>query len=561
MTRLLPPLLLLSLVPAPAGAQYDSRLSNLEKRAADVFNVKTCGARGNGVADDYAAILRCVAKVNAAGGGTLVFPHGTYKIARYRIDAPAADANGVTDFIFTGVRGLVIEGNGSKLDMNGAYIRTDDGGGISYRNTVGIRFVSSSDVTVRDLEIDGNNQDTTKVAAAEGEDYGLYVIGSERLMFDRVWSHHYPTDGINIRDSGGTSPVTISKHITILNSRFDFNGRQGMSIVGARWVTVINSHFRDTGRSSYGYHSPAAGVDIEPTTWPGALTASGGGTKDADDYSGDITFVGCHFENNQGSEMVATYARRFSIPGPLLYPVTFLGCHFVGVVGGGSRVMPEGAIVTFRDSKFTNVQLMPAFGQPETQNERTLIENCDFSNADPAQSVIRWIKVDGELIVRDSRFRLTSTTTVSANRWYAQATGTARFEFSGNYVFTDAREHTGTGRVTYNVGTTNGELSDNTWETDLVTAGAFWQIGASQVRRDRWKSPGHYSATTSVSTATHYSGGAGVLSTAAAAADTATFTATPGALGTAATLADLNTLRAAVNTLKANLRTSNALTP
>jgi hypothetical protein len=46
-----------------------------------VFNVKDYGAVGNGVADDYAAILAAMTAAGSAGGGVVYFPPGTYKRA------------------------------------------------------------------------------------------------------------------------------------------------------------------------------------------------------------------------------------------------------------------------------------------------------------------------------------------------------------------------------------------------------------------------------------------------------------------------------------------------
>jgi len=47
--------------------------------AAQVFNVKDFGAKGNGSANDSGAINDAVTAANKAGGGTVEFPSGTYK--------------------------------------------------------------------------------------------------------------------------------------------------------------------------------------------------------------------------------------------------------------------------------------------------------------------------------------------------------------------------------------------------------------------------------------------------------------------------------------------------
>lgn len=46
-----------------------------------VFSVKDFGAVGDGVVDDYAAIVRAIAACVLAGGGTVYFPQGTYLIS------------------------------------------------------------------------------------------------------------------------------------------------------------------------------------------------------------------------------------------------------------------------------------------------------------------------------------------------------------------------------------------------------------------------------------------------------------------------------------------------
>ena len=51
--------------------------------SAATYNVKTYGAAGNGTTDDTASIQAAAAALQTAGGGTLFFPPGTYKIFTY----------------------------------------------------------------------------------------------------------------------------------------------------------------------------------------------------------------------------------------------------------------------------------------------------------------------------------------------------------------------------------------------------------------------------------------------------------------------------------------------
>src|SRR6185295_9045255 len=52
----------------------------LQDKGGNVFDVKAYGATGDGVADDLPAIQAAVAALRGAGGGTLYFPQGRFKV-------------------------------------------------------------------------------------------------------------------------------------------------------------------------------------------------------------------------------------------------------------------------------------------------------------------------------------------------------------------------------------------------------------------------------------------------------------------------------------------------
>jgi len=67
----------------PSGASTSQSLLYGTSSAGwytEQFNVKAFGATGNGSTDDHVAINNAIAALNAAGGGTLFFPYGTYKM-------------------------------------------------------------------------------------------------------------------------------------------------------------------------------------------------------------------------------------------------------------------------------------------------------------------------------------------------------------------------------------------------------------------------------------------------------------------------------------------------
>lgn len=73
-----------------------------------------------------------------------------------------------------------------------------------------------------------------------------------------------------------------------------------MTIFQIRGVAVSESKFLDTGRTdgSYGYHNPAAGVDVEPSF----------DTPQVDVRTGEIEFENCEFSGNIGSQLNAAHA-------------------------------------------------------------------------------------------------------------------------------------------------------------------------------------------------------------------------------------------------------------
>lgn len=77
-----------------------------------IVNVIDYGASGNGVDDDYQAILDACRCINSRRGGTLYFPKGVYRINRHRI-ARSIGQYEISNFEFEDCDGITIEGNGS----------------------------------------------------------------------------------------------------------------------------------------------------------------------------------------------------------------------------------------------------------------------------------------------------------------------------------------------------------------------------------------------------------------------------------------------------------------
>ena len=176
-----------------------------------LFNVKSLGAKGNGVTDDTDAIQKAAIKAKTLGG-ILFFPIGNYLIS-----ASINIGGG-----FPG--GLIIEGMGwsSRISIkpnSNIYAFTFSG-------------VYTPGLTIRDLYIDcnGNNQTTGG---------GIEAFGAVRCHFERLYIDIPCDDGIYLHHNGTGG---FGQHNVIYGCTFT-NGRNG---VGTGYALRIESNDENT---------------------------------------------------------------------------------------------------------------------------------------------------------------------------------------------------------------------------------------------------------------------------------------------------------------------------
>lgn len=105
-----------SLVSDYARATGGTTARTLAAIAAERFNVKAFGAKGDGSTDDTAAIRAAGVALQAAGGGTLFFPRGTYQLY--------TDGSSATLCDFSGLTGVQIIGDAAVLNVNRTFSGT-----------------------------------------------------------------------------------------------------------------------------------------------------------------------------------------------------------------------------------------------------------------------------------------------------------------------------------------------------------------------------------------------------------------------------------------------------
>lgn len=261
----------------------------------DTLNVKSYGAKGDGKANDYFALLTAVEAVNERGGNcVLFFPEGSYVINVYNTAQKK-----YKDLEFKNCRDFTIVGSSAIINIDVSYHRSAEyltdskTRQIVRSNTYSIIpffFNNCNGVLLSGFEVNGNVDKMSKDdKVAEAPSHLVKIWETENMTMENMYLHHAPSDGVYI--GGGKR---FSKNINLYNVTSSSNGRQGLSIVALRHATFNRCKFINTGfyTGKYGFHSPGAGVDIEP------IRINIDGFK-----TGDIKFVDCRFENNIGGQI------------------------------------------------------------------------------------------------------------------------------------------------------------------------------------------------------------------------------------------------------------------
>jgi hypothetical protein len=355
--------------------------------AAGAVTPEQFGAKGDGVSNDSAAFAAMAAHVNAQGGGEIVLRRTTYIIGRQtqafrRGTSFAFEPAKIMEF--TGcTRPLVIRGNG-------AVIRTARGLRYGTFNPVSgaktsnrMPYVApgeiaspyrcmilaqdcSGPVEIENLELDGNVK-ALSIGGGYGDigwqipATGICLVdnrGPERLT--RIYSHHHAQDGIMIDGTDRSRGPGVRS--LLVGVRCEYNGRQGVSLVGGRGYDFRDCTFSHTGKAGIS-SPPGGGVDIE---------------AEAGKKIRDVSFSGCTFSNNAGAGLVADSGDSED--------ARFTACTFVGATNWAA--WPNKPRFRFDRCNFVG-PIVRAFGDPNPARA-TQFYDCTFRD-DPALSPTRTV--------------------------------------------------------------------------------------------------------------------------------------------------------------------------
>jgi hypothetical protein len=259
-----------------------------------IINVKAFGAKGDGITDDYGALLNAISTLNRNGSGTLFFPKGNYLLNVHH-----TKGSELKDIIIENCKNVVVQGQDAIITLNGKFNRTADYKRKSYYYSyasaiIPLTFKNCYNVTVKNLEINGNvNLMRRDKHVAESGGHLIRFLSTSNVLMENVFVHHGQTDGIYINRK--------CKDFKFLNVRSTNNARQGMSIIELE-KGVFNScefSFNGVTNGSYAGHLPKAGVDIEPTAATGQVVK-------------DVSFFNCKFEGNAGAQFITSQPKTTS---------------------------------------------------------------------------------------------------------------------------------------------------------------------------------------------------------------------------------------------------------
>jgi hypothetical protein len=334
-------------------------------------SIKTFGAKGDGRTNDHIAFEKAATFFNKRGGnGKLIIPAGTYIIGKqeYTGDKPNAYAFTGKDVLhFDSVKNFTVEGtSGSILRYRDSlrfgtfdpktkfkYTHENNFYNSAYAAVIGhcIFFGNSKNVSVKNLIIDGNNINMIKGGGygdigTQLPHYGIFIYNSQKISVTDINAHHFALDGMSISN-------ILSKQkdeISITNSSFEYNSRQGFSWIGGNDLHVKNCKFNHTGKSKFS-SPPGAGVDIEAEIGP---VRNG-------------VFEHCEFADNTGCGLTAVSNDS---------ACSFIDCTFWGVTNWSTWITTPA--FTFTSCRFYGSTVW-GYNSPDDKNA-TKYFNCIFED-------------------------------------------------------------------------------------------------------------------------------------------------------------------------------------
>lgn len=434
------------------------------------FTPEMFGARGDGRTDDYAALRRLAAAVNAAGGGAIRFQAGrNYFIDQIQITG-GPEQNDVSHIAFNGCRGLTIDLNGAILSVKGDFHRAGNarGGRSSYsRGVIPLTLNRCMDVVIENGELYGNVDKMTRdEEVGESAGHGIAINACTRVLLRDLHVHHFSNDGVRLGTSRDQVPCEDVRleHVRLFN-----NARQGLTNAGGINVVAIDSEFSGSGDTGGPYrHAPQSGVDIEPFGRP--------------ERDSDFRALRCRFDNNRGYPVVAAKPDDVS-------RVELIDCH-------SSNRSPKRMIMGAREwiirgGTWHNVQIACMYAvRHRAQSSVSIdISGGTWTGDRPGWAPIYDLSPKQPTVrIHGNRFELRSPTPYSTT--YLFQCSNPNHHFENNRIFIARGGHGGTGDKLVGNFQRAASVRNNHWTTDASAPMRFVNnyTGAARVEGERFSS-------------------------------------------------------------------------
>ena len=237
------------------------------------MNAADYGVVGDGITDDAHALQLLLDEAATAAAEVLLTAKSRLKL-RTSVNVPS----------------------NTRLNGNGATVinATSGSGG---RSLV-LRQVEH--ITIENLNFDGAK---AMFAEATEQRHNLVLSGAKNVTLTALNSYNAKGDGLYIGDQSSGPSVNV----TVSNSSFTENHRQGMSVTCVSGLTVTACQFKTSAGTA-----PGAGVDIEPNTDSSVIQG--------------VLFRNCSFEGNVGGGLQINLRPLPSAPQE---SGSYVGCSFV----------------------------------------------------------------------------------------------------------------------------------------------------------------------------------------------------------------------------------------
>ncbi|BBB90528.1 MAG TPA: glycosyl hydrolase family 28-related protein [Methylomusa anaerophila] len=200
------------------------------KAEAATLDVKNYGAKGNGAADDTAAIQAAIDALPASGG-VVAIPDGTYMI--------------------NAIKSIKLKSNVILQMTSGTVLKAIPNNASTYA-VITANSISNADIVGGTIVGDRKEH-----AGTDGEwGMGISILSSYDVVVKNTTVKDCWGDGVYL---GTGSTGAANQHCQLINVIADNNRRQGITLVNGQNIQIINPQVSNTNGKF-----PAAGINIEP---------------------------------------------------------------------------------------------------------------------------------------------------------------------------------------------------------------------------------------------------------------------------------------------------------